>query len=256
MSNVRFIATADTDIGISKATNQDSCLIKHAQTPIGEVLMAVVCDGMGGLSKGELASATVIREFSRWFDQVLPYELEKLDLQVIGGKWAFMLKDLNAKILAHGERIGASLGTTFTGILFVNDRFVMAHVGDTRLYHIDTALYQLTTDQTFVAREISRGNMTPEQAKTDKRRNLLLQCVGASRVVEPQILYGGVQKGAYMLCSDGFRHVITEREIYESLNPVNFVNKEAMHGNARYLIDLVKSRQERDNISVVLIKAE
>ena len=59
-----------------------------------------------------------------------------------------------------------------------------------------------------------------------------------------------------MLCSDRFRHEITEAEIYESLNPINFMNKNAMHNNAKYLIEQVKSRQERDNISVILIKAE
>ena len=45
---MRYTATADTDIGIAKSTNQDSVLIKHASTDIGEVLMAIVCDGMGG----------------------------------------------------------------------------------------------------------------------------------------------------------------------------------------------------------------
>lgn len=58
---MRFAATADTDIGISKNTNQDSVLIKHASYDGGEVLLAVICDGMGGLARGELASATVIR---------------------------------------------------------------------------------------------------------------------------------------------------------------------------------------------------
>ena len=96
---MRYMATADSDIGISKSTNQDSVLIKHASTDIGEVLMAVVCDGMGGLAKGELASATVIREFAKWFEEELPFELENLNMQVIGGKWALMLKDLNLKIL-------------------------------------------------------------------------------------------------------------------------------------------------------------
>ena len=115
---------------------------------------------------------------------------------------------------------------------------------------------QMTTDQTFVAREVSRGTMTAEQAKKDKRRNLLLQCVGASKVVEPQIICGRVEKGAYMLCSDGFRHEITEVEMYESLNPINLMNRDAMHSNTRYLIWQVKSRGERDNISVILIKAE
>lgn len=253
---MRYIATADTDVGIAKATNQDSVLIKHASTDIGEVLMAIVCDGMGGLAKGELASATVIRAFSKWFDEELPFELENANLQVIGGKWSLMLKSLNVDILEYGQGLGANLGTTFSGILFIDDRYVIVHVGDTRIYHIGSTLQQLTTDQTFVAREISRGTMTPEQAKTDKRRNLLLQCVGASKVVEPQILCGAAEKGAYMICSDGFRHEVTPGEIYESLNPINFMNENAMHNNAKYLIELVKSRQEKDNISVVLIKAE
>lgn len=253
---MRYTATADTDVGISKSTNQDSVLIKHASTDIGEVLMAIVCDGMGGLAKGELASATVIREFARWFDEDLPFELDNLDMQVIGGKWSLMLKDLNLKILEYGTEHGTSLGTTFSGTLFVGNQYVIAHVGDTRVYQIGSSLNQLTTDQTFVAREISRGTMTAEQAKTDKRRNLLLQCVGASKTVEPQIICGTAEKGAYMLCSDGFRHEITEAEMYESLNPINFMNKNAMHSNARYLIEQVKSRNEKDNISVVLIKAE
>lgn len=253
---MRYTATADTDIGISKSTNQDSVLIKHASTDAGEVLMAIVCDGMGGLEKGELASATVVREFARWFDEDLPFELENLDMRVIGGKWSLMLKDLNLRIQEYGTKHGTSLGTTFSGILLADNQYVIAHVGDSRVYQIGSSLNQLTTDQTFVAREISRGTMTPEQAKTDKRRNLLLQCVGASRTVEPQVISGAAEKGAYMLCSDGFRHEITEAEIYASLNPVRLMDKNVMHSNARYLIDQVKSRNERDNISVVLIKVE
>lgn len=254
---MRFIATADTDIGIHKDTNQDSALIKHAKVDDKEILLAIICDGMGGLSKGELASATVIRAFSKWFDEVLPYELEELDLKIIGAKWSLLLKELNAQIIEYSKNNGIQgVGTTFSGILFIDDRYVFAHVGDTRIYHIDSVLTQLTTDQTFVAREISRGTMTVEQAKTDKRRNLLLQCVGASKVVEPQVVCGKVERGAYMICSDGFRHEISETEIYESLNPMNLMNKDAMHNNAKHLIEQVKTRGEKDNISVVLIKAE
>lgn len=254
---MRFIATADTDIGISKDTNQDSVLIKHAMADGKEILLAVVCDGMGGLSKGELASATVIRAFAKWFDEELPFELENVDLQVIGAKWSLLLKELNAQILEYSKENGIEgVGTTFSGILFIDDQYVIGHVGDTRIYHIGSSMTQFTTDQTFVAREISRGTMTLEQAKTDKRRNLLLQCIGASKVVEPQIICGKTEKGAYMLCSDGFRHEITEAEIYESLNPINLMNKDAMHNNAKYLIEQNKSREEKDNISVLLIKAE
>ena len=254
---MHFIATADTDIGISKDTNQDSALIKHAKSDGKEILLAVICDGMGGLSKGELASATVVRAFAKWFDEELPYELNNVDLQVIGAKWSLLLKELNVQILEYSKENNIDgVGTTFSGILFIDDQYVIGHVGDTRVYHIGASLTQLTTDQTFVAREISRETRTLEQSRTDKRRNLLLQCIGASKAVEPQLICGKAEKGAYMLCSDGFRHEISEAEIYESLNPINLMNKDAMHNNAKYLIEQVKKREEKDNISVLLIKAE
>lgn len=254
---MKFIATADSDVGISKSTNQDSVLIKHATCDLGEVLMAIVCDGMGGLSKGELASAAVIRTFNKWFDNELPFELENVDMNVIGAKWSLLLKELNVNILEYSQSIGEEgMGTTFSGILFVGNEYVIVHVGDSRIYHISSRLEQLTLDHTFIAREISKGTMTIEQAKTDKRRNLLLQCVGASKVVEPDVLTGRTNKGVYLLCSDGFRHEITETEMFESLNPINLMNKEAMHSNAKYLIEQVKTRGEKDNISVILIKVE
>lgn len=253
---MHFVAIADTDIGTSKNTNQDSILIKHASTLNGEVLLAIVCDGMGGLVKGELASATVIRSFSDWFDNELAKELSSLDMKVIAGKIELMLKDLNLRILEYGKYTGINLGTTFSGILFVDNQYVIAHVGDSRVYYMGSSINQLTEDQTVVAREVRLGRMTVEEAKLDKRRNILLQCIGASRIVNPQIIYGLAEKGAYMLCSDGFRHKITEDEIFESLKPAKLTSKKIMHANAKKMIDLVKSRKERDNVSVVLIKIE
>lgn len=157
---MRFTATADTDIGICKSTNQDSVLIRHASCERGEVLLAVICDGMGGLSKGELASATVIRRFSEWFEEELPMELDHLDMDIIGAKWAMMLKELNARILDYSQKICENgMGTTFSGILFVDDRYVIAHVGDSRVYEVTPSMPQLTEDQTFVAREIRCGRI-------------------------------------------------------------------------------------------------
>lgn len=253
---MKFIVTADTDVGISKAINQDSLLVKRASFEEGQVLMAVICDGMGGLAKGELASATVVKNFSRWFDRELGFELEHTDMEVIGAKWALLLKDLNIKILDYGTAHGESLGTTFSGILFAGEKYVIVHVGDSRIYRLDDTIRQLTTDQTFIAREIRRGTMTKEQARMDKRRNLLLQCVGASKNLEPEVFCGTTQRGAYMLCSDGFRHEITEEEMYQSLRPDKLTNADVMHKNVRNLIAKAKSRQEKDNISAILIKAE
>jgi len=69
---MNYYSVVHTDIGIRKKTNQDSALIMEAETDVGNVLLTVVCDGMGGLAKGEVASSTVIKEFGQWFEQQLP----------------------------------------------------------------------------------------------------------------------------------------------------------------------------------------
>ncbi|MBQ3587760.1 MAG: serine/threonine-protein phosphatase, partial [Oscillospiraceae bacterium] len=106
---MRFLSIAETDVGIAKATNQDSLLIKHAYYKESEILMAIICDGMGGLSHGELASATVIRRFSDWFEKNLAAELKNLDMTIVGHKWAAILKNLNIRIAEYGRKIGESL---------------------------------------------------------------------------------------------------------------------------------------------------
>lgn len=252
---MRFIATADSRIGAAKQNNQDSVIIKHAAYEGGEVLMAIVCDGMGGLSKGEVASASVIQRFSEWFDEDLPADLTNLKMSVIGGKWVSLLKDLNEKLLAHSKRQGISMGTTFSGILLVNDMLLVAHVGDSRVYQISSGIVQLTNDQTFVAREVEFGAMSREQARTDSRRSLLLQCVGASEDgIEPQLLVGKAVPGVYLLCSDGLYHELSEQEMYKTLHPARLDDKETMHETAGSLIDLVKKRNEQDDVSVVLVR--
>lgn len=76
-----FIVAHHTDIGLKKKTNQDALLLKTAQTPDGDVGLFAVCDGMGGLSYGELASATVVRGLSDWFDNELPELLKEISDQ-------------------------------------------------------------------------------------------------------------------------------------------------------------------------------
>lgn len=253
---MKFIATGDTDIGIARKNNQDSLLIKHGETEDGEVLMAIVCDGMGGLAQGELASATVVRAFHDWFDKALPYALMELNLKAIGNIWSMVLKECNRKIMEYGEASNCKIGTTFTGMLFIGKSYLIAQVGDTRAYHIGDTVRQLTQDQTVVAREVRMGRLTPEAALTDKRRNVLLQCVGASKNMVPEILYGTTEQGTYMLCSDGFRHVVTEDEMQEFLNTDQLPGKEAMHRSVKALMEMIKRREEKDNMSAILIRAE
>ena len=140
-------------------------------------------------------------------------------------------------------------------LLLFQNRYYITNVGDTRAYLAAGQLRQITKDHTVVAREIERGSMTQEQARLDPRRNVLLQCVGASPVIDPDFFSGEARPGSlFLLCSDGFRHEITEQEIFSRLNPAILRNENDMRAGAVSLVELNKQRQEQDNISIALVK--
>ena len=252
-----FIAAYHTDVGIRKKTNQDSLAIKIVDTKEGMVAFGIVCDGMGGLSKGELASKEVIIAFCNWFDDILVKDIinGSFDENKLVSQWNDIVQTQNKRLGEYGANNNLMLGTTLSAILIYKNNYYIVHVGDSRIYSLSDKAAQLTNDQTFIAREIAAGRMTPEQAKVDPRRSVLLQCVGASQVVEPEFTKGNTIPGAvYMLCSDGFRHQISEEEILEKIGPTAATDEEAMKYGCIYLTELVKNRKENDNISVALIK--
>ncbi len=256
---MEYIAAYHTDVGTTKKTNQDSLAIKIVNTKDGVVAFAIVCDGMGGLSKGELASKEVIMAFCQWFDNDLVDSIEKGEFQetTLIQQWNNIVQNENKRLGSFGEENNIMLGTTLSAMLFYKEQYYIVHVGDSRIYQLTNDVLQLTNDQTFIAREIAAGRMTEEQAKTDPRRSVLLQCVGASRVVEPEFTKGTIKSNAvYMLCSDGFRHKITEEEMLQKIGPAVSVDEEKMKFGAIYLTELVKNRKETDNISVAMIKVK
>ena len=259
---MRFITAVHTDIGIKKNTNQDSALIIEANSDLGTILLTVICDGMGGLAKGEVASSTVIAAFSRWFERELVDLLPELNdsyrfEELLFSEWKRIIYNCNAKISSYAHSIGASMGTTLNAVLFLQGRYYIVNVGDSRAYRITDSLVQLTKDQTFIQREMDMGRMTPEEARVSPQRNVLLQCVGASDYIEPDFVTGDFGPDeVFMQCSDGFRHIVTPEEIYQCLCPQNLVSEQAMIDNAVYLTDLNKYRREQDNITVILVKTE
>ncbi|MBR5233167.1 MAG: serine/threonine-protein phosphatase [Clostridia bacterium] len=253
---MNFIIAADTDIGIVKSTNQDSYYSSVFSTKQGKMAFAVLCDGMGGLAKGEVASSTVVSAFANWAKTRLP-ELSESEIadSVLRTEWNNIVVDYNEKIKLYGKQHGINLGTTITAILITEKRYYILNVGDTRCYEISNGIKVLTKDQTVVAREVELGLLTEEQAKVDSRRSVLLQCIGASDSVYPDMFFGDtVNNAVYMLCSDGFRHEITEQEIYSYLNPDVMLDADGMTANIRALIETDKQRQERDNITVVAVR--
>lgn len=253
---MNFIISANTDVGIHRPNNQDSLSVKIINTKQGRMVFAILCDGMGGLEKGEVASASVIHAFDNWVHNELPLLCEApLEDSTIRAQWDKIVVEQNETIKQYGASQGVKLGTTVVAMLLTQNRYYVLNVGDSRAYEIVDSVQQLTTDQTFVAREVALGNMTPEQAELDSRRNVLLQCVGASDEVYPDMFYGYTKENAvYMLCSDGFRHVISPEEIYEKLQPAALMDANMMNVNTKDLIELNKMRKELDNISVALVR--
>ena len=124
---MRFIGTAVTDVGNVKKVNQDSLTIKTAHSRWGDVCIAVICDGLGGLAQGEVASGNVVLAFDKCFNNEFLHSVEDWTKESIQNAWEELIVSMNEKIQAYGEQQGVELGTTLTVALFLtgNTRYLV-----------------------------------------------------------------------------------------------------------------------------------
>ena len=253
---MNFLTAFHTDVGIKKKTNQDSLLIHQAHTNTQNILLAVLCDGMGGLAKGEVASACMINRFSEWFCRELPELLwGGLQPEALRKSWERVVSSVNQTITNYSIQKNVSMGTTCVALLIVDSVYYIMNIGDSRVYLISDNIYQLTKDQTYIQREMDAGRMTYDEAMRSPNRNVLLQCVGASPIIEPDFFMGDVYiNQCFMLCCDGFRHVVTPKELFQYLNPKASRDANSMRENLKFLTETNKQRNETDNITAALIR--
>lgn len=251
-----YLLGAATDLGPRKNTNQDSYTIKIAKTDDKEIAMAVVCDGMGGLSMGEVASAFVINELSEWFNKEFADIInENSVIELIARRIKSILESANDRLLKYGSEKNVNLGSTATGVIVIDDEYIIFNIGDSRTYLVNDGLHQITEDQSLVAREVKLGKLTLEEAESDPRRNILLQCVGAVPSIEIEFYRGVIKKGeAFLLCSDGFRHKISGEEMNSFLKVDKLDSDRAINDTLKRMVDINISRAETDNITAVMIK--
>lgn len=253
---MKFETAAYSDIGISKKVNQDSYCIRSAVTPIGTILMSVVCDGMGGLDKGEIASTSVTNAFHEWFQTKLPLYVRNFTIEQVKNDWAMIVEKENKKILRYGEQHEVQIGTTLTAMLMVDEYMLLVcHVGDSRIYRIKDEVELLTKDHTWIARELKHKRITEEEAKNHPHRNMLLQGIGVLERVVPDYMVRRIEpEEVYLLCTDGFRHKIGEQEFLEYLKPELLTNEPVIEKQVKELIKINKERNEKDNITAIAIK--
>ncbi len=254
---MEFYISATTDIGIRRKINQDSLSVRRLETRTGQMVLAVLCDGMGGLNFGELASASIVSAFTEWmYRDLSALSCYPLEDHTIRRQWSGLIAAENRRIRACGEGYHCLTGSTVTALLLTEHRYYLLNIGDSRAYEITGQVRQLTEDHTVVANEVRLGNLTKEQADHSSIQNVLTRCVGVQEEVYPDLFFGEVQRDAvYMLCSDGFRHRITEDEMQKYLRrPAE--GSLQMKRQEEYLIELNKQRGETDNISVITIHTE
>lgn len=250
-----YIFGVQSDIGTTKEVNQDAVAIKVVDTDFGDVLFAIVCDGMGGFEKGEVASASMLSAMLNWFENDFPSLGNDFLFDDIKNQWNIIIQSMNEKIMNYGKLDRIKLGTTLSMILMFNNEYYIGHVGDSRIYKIADGIEILTEDHTLVNQKYKEGKITEDEIETDEERNVLLQCIGASRKVEPQFINGTFKKDdVFMLCSDGFRHEISQNEMLESLSFDNLKDKNSINIEIAKLIDRAEQRKEEDNITAAVIK--
>lgn len=249
-----FIA-AHTDIG-QREVNQDAFCVQTAHSCRGDILMAVLCDGMGGADKGELASEGTIDKFKIWFHHVLSALLadmrwEELMIQSL----VDLVKKRNAELIRYGTEHNIRIGTTCSCIVVIENDCFIVHIGDSRIYELTcTEIRQLTIDHNIVSEELQKGLITAKQAKVDKRRNILTRCIGIRDEASPQILHWKENKEvAYILCSDGFSHYFNEKEILEELNYKKLSSEKYMKKQLVKYTEYAKKQNEQDNITSVFV---
>ncbi len=253
-----FYISATTDVGTRRKINQDSLFVRKIETQSGKMVLAVLCDGMGGLKDGELASASITSAFTDWMYRDLSamsqYPLED---QAIRAQWSELIAVQNGRIRSYGERHHCMTGSTVTALLLTESRYYLLNIGDSRAYEIAEQVTQLTDDHTVVADEVRLGNLTKEQADQAPIQNVLTRCVGVQEAVYPDFFFGPVRREAvYMLCSDGFRHKLTMEEMQEYLLYAVRRKPLQMKRQEEILIEFNKQRGETDNISVITIYAD
>ena len=255
---MKFQIAYHSDIGNTKKVNQDSVGFKEIEFDERRYAMAVVCDGMGGLQKGEMASATVVKNLLEWFENEFPSVNNDFEYASIQRELEDKITKCNRALNDYGADEGLQLGTTLSALLMRDDgQYLIANVGDSSIYLVNReGAVQLTQDQTFRAREIMNNRMTVEEAKESKYKNVLTQCIGVNENLEILFYRGKALAGEFFVaCSDGFRHFLSETDLYNSLFEV--VDSDNEEEWKQKLIDITESNKqkgEKDNISSVILK--
>jgi len=239
-----------TDTGLQREHNEDSlfALASHG--------LALVSDGMGGHQAGEVASRIAIDTMSR---RLVEFIDASGDESRSGDAYA---RELVAAIEAANSQVLEvsvqrpecyGMGATVVAACFYDGQFVVAHLGDSRMYRLRGGqLETLTEDHSLVQEFVRHGVMSMEEARAALNKNLITRALGVHEQPEPDVVHGELSEGdVYLLCSDGLSDVVPEELVIRVLDAPEVGLDDA----AEELVRAANANGGPDNITVVLVRA-
>ena len=266
MTCARLDVAGWTTTGMVRTNNEDAFAYLQAvgskEDSLGDRVLVILADGMGGYEAGEVASAMALKSLRRllleqpiFASLVQDADLMPGELDVAGCseriKEAF--QETNREIYSAARAPGGKPGMGCTAEVVYTDgcHVVFGHVGDSRIYHYcDGRLVQLTRDQTLVNRLVELGQLSPEEAANHERKNELQQALGGQPMVEAETGHVRVKPGDWLIvCSDGITNHVDDDVLTDLIQ-----RAQSAEMLARRLVNLANLQGGTDNATVVAIR--
>ncbi|MBR2579235.1 MAG: Stp1/IreP family PP2C-type Ser/Thr phosphatase [Clostridia bacterium] len=235
-----------SDIGKKRTINQDS----FAHKVLSESMSwSIVCDGMGGLSAGELASGKAVKSISDFFQTHLSESSSKEDIKKYMFEAARLANEEIYKSTKENPELG-KMGTTLVMCIVKNDFAGVAYLGDSRAYLLtDESISQISVDHSVVQQMLESGEITPEQAKNHPQKNIITRALGIDPTISLDYKEVNIPpKVRMLLCTDGLTNYL------DSLEILDILKRYSGESAAEKLIEESNNRGGKDNITVSIIE--
>ncbi len=248
--------SSHTDIGDVKRTNQDSILSIKGMINGHYVGLFIVADGCGGLKFGEEVSNLIVARLSRVWNDEFPKIIGacEVNLTRISNYFNDLLDDINNEALAFGSQVSSKVGSTVSLLFTVDKNYIIKNVGDSRVYlKRGRKIIRLTEDQSLVADLVRNGELTKEQAKNFKKKNVLTMCVGFYNHLKVYTKMGSIKNGdIFVVCCDGLHNLVSEEKMAEILADKSI----CFEKKAEALRQCIEYGKATDNVSLIVCRYE
>jgi protein phosphatase len=207
----------------------------------------IVADGMGGYQGGEYASQFVVRRTH----EVLRRRLRRGEPKTVLEQTLVLV---NKELYSVSQETDSlrGMGTTVVMATEKNGIWTVLNAGDSRLYHYDGVLNQITKDHSWVEEMVARGALSRDDPIYDARKNVITRAVGIAPFVEPDLFELKPAPGdRILMCSDGLSNMLDR----ETISRILYRKRDPEEAAAR-LVELANENGGKDNISVIVIETE